>query len=105
MAADSLDRVKLDAVAEIVAAHSRLRTRLQATNAAQALLEASQLAHDAASAAYQRGVGSLTDVLAADRQLLQARISLADADGAARAASVDLALACGNLGTAPGQGD
>ena len=105
MAADSLDRVKLDAVAEIVAAHSRLRTRLQATHAAQALLEASQLAHDAASAAYQRGVGSLTDVLAADRQLLQARISLADADGAARAASVDLALACGNLGTAPGQGD
>lgn len=103
MAADSLDRVKLDAVAEIVAAHSRLRTRLQATHAAQALLEASQLAHDAASAAYQRGVGSLTDVLAADRQLLQARISLAD--GAARAASVDLALACGNLGTAPGQGD
>jgi outer membrane protein TolC len=105
MAADSLDRVKLDAVAEIVAAHSRLRTRLQATHAAQALLEASQLAHDAASAAYQRGVGSLTDVLAADRQLLQARISVADADGAARAASVDLALACGNLGTAPGQGD
>lgn len=103
--ADSADevlkRVKLGAAQEVVMANSKLRTSLAAVAAAGALLDASQTTYDAALAAYRRGVGSSTDVLTAERQLLEARDATADAHSAALAAAATLALACGSLGASP----
>ncbi|WP_267221262.1 TolC family protein [Dyella silvae] len=100
-AEDALERVKLGAAQEVVMAHSKLRTSLAAMAAAQALLDASQTTYDAALAAYRRGVGSSTDVLTAERQLLEARDATADAHSAALSAAATLALVCGSLGSAP----
>lgn len=100
--ADAFERVKLDAVTNIVGAASRLRTAAETVKAAQAWVDAATLAHDAANAAYQRGVGTLSELASADSQLLQARMAGVDADNAARIASVEFAFACGTLGTAPG---
>ncbi|WP_198670323.1 TolC family protein [Dyella sp. C9] len=100
-ATETLDRVKLDAAQEVVMTSSRLRTSLSAASAAHALLNASQVTYDAALAAFRRGVGSSTDVLTAERQLLVARNAVADAHSAALSAAATLALACGTLGAAP----
>lgn len=93
-------RVALDAISAVVNADTHLRTSLEAIKASRTLLEASQTAYDAALASYQHGVGTITDVLTADRQLLEARIAISEADSNARSASATLALACGELGEA-----
>lgn len=100
-AAEALDRVKLDAAQEVVMTSSKLRTSLSAASAAHALLDASQVTYDAALAAFRQGVGSSTDVLMAERQLLEARNAAVDAHGAALSAAATLALASGVLGSAP----
>lgn len=100
-AEETLSRVKLDAAQEIVMASSRLRTSIAAASASQSLLAASQVTYDASLAAFRQGVGSSTDMLMAQRQLLEARNATADAHSAALSAAATLALACGTLGAAP----
>jgi outer membrane protein len=100
-AAEALERVKLGAAQEVVAATSKLRTSLAAVTASRELLNASQVTYDAALAAFRHGVGSSTDMLTAERQLLEARNAAADAHSAALSAAATLALACGTLGAAP----
>ncbi len=100
--ADAFERVRLDAVADVIGAGTRLRTAVEAVKAAQAWGDAADLAYDAALAAYQHGVGTLTELAGADSQRLQARMAAVDADSAARIASVAFAFACGSLGAAPG---
>jgi outer membrane protein len=100
-AAETLDRVKLDAAQEVAMATSKLHTSLAAVSATQALLDASQVTYDAALAAFRRGVGSSTDVLVAERQLLEARDAAVDAHSTALSAAATLALVCGSLGQAP----
>jgi outer membrane protein len=98
---EALDRVKLDAAQEVAMASSKLHTSLAAVSAAHALLDASQVTYDAALAAFRRGVGSSTDILVAERQLLEARDAAVDAHSAALSAAATLALVCGKLGQAP----
>jgi outer membrane protein TolC len=100
-AAETLDRAKLGAAQEVVMANSKLRTSIAAVVATKALLDASQMTYDAALAAFRHGVGSSTDMLAAERQLLEARDLAADAHSATLSAAATLALACGALGKAP----
>ena len=100
-AAEVLNRAKLGASQEVVMANSKLRTSLAAVAATRALLDASQTTYDAALAAFRHGVGSSTDMLAAERQLLEARNLAADAHSATLSAAATLALACGALGKAP----
>lgn len=100
-ASETLNRAKLSASQEIVMANSKLRTSIAAVAASKALLDASQTTYDAALAAFRHGVGSSTDMLAAERQLLEARNIAADAHSAALSAAATLALACGSLGKAP----
>lgn len=100
-AAEALDRVKLDAAQEVVMADSKLHTSLAAVSATRALLDASEVTYDAAFAAFRRGVGSSTDILVAERQLLEARNAAVDAHSAALSAAATLALACGSLGQVP----
>lgn len=99
----ALDRAKDDAVREIVMANNALRTSLAAHEAAGELRSSAQTTFDATLAAYRSGVGSATEVLIAERQLLEARTVLSDARSAALSAAASLALATGALGTAPGR--
>ncbi|WP_345817416.1 TolC family protein (plasmid) [Paraburkholderia sp. PREW-6R] len=103
--ADSADarltHVRDEAVREIVLADNSLRTSLSAYQASKSLASAAQTTFDAALAAYQHGVGSITDLTLADTQLLQAKNATTDAYSAALSAAATLALATGVLGAAP----
>ncbi|WP_322072031.1 TolC family protein [Paraburkholderia bannensis] len=93
-----------EAVRQIVSAQNTLATSLEANNAAKALLDATQTTYDAAFAAYRHGVGSITDALLAQNQLLAAQNAYADSYSAALAAAATLALATGEIGAAPPDG-
>lgn len=94
-------RVKEEAVRQIVQAQNGLRTSLEAYAAAQSLLDAARTTYDAALDAYRNEVGSATDVLMAERALLEARNALTAARSASLSAAATLALATGELGSAP----
>ena len=100
-AAATLDRVREEAVRQIVAAQNTLETSLAAHDASIALAQAAQTSFDAAFDAYRRGVGSITAVTVAQTQLLQAQAASNDAHSAALAAAATLAFATGALGAAP----
>ncbi|WP_374570095.1 TolC family protein [Phenylobacterium sp.] len=97
----TLDRVKQQALDQILMSRNALHTALETYSAAQALLTAAQTTYDASLAAYRNEVGSSTDVVAAERQLLEARDLTTDARSAALSAAATLALAAGTLGSAP----
>lgn len=96
-----LDRVRQQAVLQIVVAQDTLRSALAAAEAAQLLQTTAATTHDAALDAYRNGVGTVTAVALADTQMLLAGQALADARAAAQSAAVTLALATGTLGAAP----
>jgi outer membrane protein TolC len=96
-----LSRVRDEAVREIVVASNALRTSLAAYSASEALTTASQTTFDAALDAYRNGVGSITDLTAAESQLLQAKNAASDAYSTALSAAATLGLATGALGSAP----
>ena len=96
-----LTRVRDDAVRQIVLADNALHTSLSAHAASEALQSAAQTTFDAALAAYRSGVGTVTDVMMAQTQLLQARNATTEAYSAALSAAATLALATGALGEAP----
>jgi outer membrane protein TolC len=100
-AAATLDRVREEAVRQIVAAQNTLETSLAAHDASIALAQAAQTSFDAAFDAYRHGVGSITAVTLAQTQLLQAQAASNDAHSAALAAAATLAFATGALGAAP----
>jgi outer membrane protein len=103
--ADSADarltQVREDAVRQIVLANNALHTSLSAHAASQTLELAARTTFDSALAAYRNGVGSITDLTLAETQLLQARNASTDAYSTALSAAATLALATGELGTAP----
>jgi outer membrane protein len=85
-----------------VAARNTLKTSLSAYAASTALATAAQITFNAALTAYRNGVGSITDVTLAERQLLVAKNAATDAYSTALSAAATLALAAGALGFAPG---
>lgn len=97
----TLDRVRNDAIQQIVVANNVLNTSLAAHDASEELRSAAQTTFDAALAAYRSGVGTSTEVLVAERQLLEARNAYSDSYSAALSAAATLALATGSLGTSP----
>ncbi len=96
-------RTTQEAVRQIVAGQNTLQTSLTSHEAAQALVSAAQTTYDAALAAYRHGVGSITDVLLAQNQLLLGKNAYVDAYSGARTAAATLALATGAIGAAPTQ--
>lgn len=100
-AAATLVEVRDQAIRDIVTADNGLRTALAAHAASATLLDAAQTSYDAALAAYRHGVGSLTEVATAETQLADAQSTRSDAYSAALSAAASLALATGELGTAP----
>ncbi len=100
-AAARLDRIRQDAVRQIVLADNTLRTSLSAYAASQSLAAAAQKTFDSALAGYRSGVSSITELNLAQTQLLQAKNASSDAHSAALSAAATLALATGALGQAP----
>jgi outer membrane protein TolC len=103
-ASAQLTRTREEAVRQVVAAQSALSTSLASNDAAKALVAAAQTTYDAAFAAYRHGVGSITDALLAQNQLIAAQDASADSYSAALSAAASLALATGEIGTAPANG-
>lgn len=93
-----LTRTQEEAVREIVGAQNALRTSLASQAAAKALVAASQTTYDAAFAAYKHGVGSITDTLRAQNQLLAAQNACTDSASTSLSAAATLALATGMMG-------
>ena len=87
-------------VRQIGFARNTLKTSLAAHSASTTLAAAAQTTFDAALAAYRNGVGSITDVTTAERQLLAAKNVATDAPNTAFSAAATLALAAGALGGA-----
>lgn len=99
-----LARSREEAVRQIVAAQNTLQTSLSAQAAAKDLLAAAQTTYDAAFDAYRHGVGSVTDALLAQNQLLAAKNADADSYSGALSAAAALALATGSVDSIPTQG-
>jgi outer membrane protein TolC len=99
----TLLQIRNEAARQIVVARNTLKTSLSAFSAATALVTAAQTTFDAALAAYRNGVGSITDVALAERQLLVGKNAATDAYSTAVSAAATLALAAGVLGSAPRQ--
>lgn len=99
-ASAQLTRTKQEAVRQVVVAQNALSTSLASNDAAKALVAAAQTTYDAAFAAYRRGVGSITDALLAQNQLIAAQNAYADSFSAALSAAASLAFATGEIGAA-----
>jgi outer membrane protein TolC len=99
----TLTQIRNEAARQIIVARNTLKTSLSAYTAAIALAAAAQTTFDAALASYRDGVGSITDVTLAERQLLAAKNAKTDAYSTALSSAATLALAAGALGAAPSQ--
>jgi outer membrane protein TolC len=100
-AGTSLVQIRNEAVRQIVLASNTLKTSLSAYSASTALTAAARTTFNSALAAYRNGVGSISDVTTAERQLLAAKNSTTDAYSTALSAAATLALAAGTLGGPP----
>ncbi len=97
----ALIKTQNEAVRQIVLSDNAVRTSLSAYTASTALNSAAQTTFDAALDAYRNGVGSVTDAILSQTQLLQANNARADAYSTSLSAAATLALAVGALGEAP----
>jgi outer membrane protein len=97
----TLTQIRNEAARQIVVARNTLKTSLSAYRASTALAAAAQTTFNAALTAYRNGVGSITDVTLAERQLLVAENTATDSYSTALSAAATLALASGVLGSAP----
>jgi outer membrane protein len=96
----TLTQIRNEAARQIIVAKNTLKTSLSAYNASTALAQAAQITFDSALAAYRNGVGSISDVTTAERQLLAAKNAATDAYSTALSAAATLALAAGAIGKA-----
>ena len=94
----TLTQVRNEAARQIIAAKNTLKTSLSAYRASTVLAAAAQTTFNAALTAYRNGVGTITDVTLAERQLLVAKNAATDAYSTALSAAATLALAAGTLG-------
>lgn len=100
-AGQRLERIRQDAVRQIVLADNALHTALESHSASEALVAAAQKTFDSALNSYRSGEGTVTDLNLAQTQLLQAKNASADSHSAALSAAATLAFATGALGEAP----
>ena len=91
----------LDAVREIVVAQNAITSSIAAMNAARVLVEASRTAYDAAVASYEHGVGTITETIVTQTQLLQAKLAFDNTYSSALSSAATWAFATGALGGAP----
>ena len=97
----TLTQIRNEAARQIIMARNILKTSLSAYSAATELTAAAQTTFNSALTAYRNGVGSISDVTLAERQLLVAKNAATDAYSTALSAAATLALAAGTLGGPP----
>jgi outer membrane protein TolC len=85
------------AIREVWTGYIAFRTALQKEHAAEALLQAANTSYSASLDAYKYGVKNLVDVLTAEKQLAQARLSSVSARSQLLLEAVDLDFVTGNL--------
>jgi outer membrane protein len=96
-AEDELTAIHDQTTREVWTAYIAFRTALRKHDAAVALLESANAAYSASLDAYKYGVKNLVDVLTAENQLAQARLSNVSARSELFLAAVNLEFATGNL--------
>ncbi|MBK0329778.1 TolC family protein [Rhodobacteraceae bacterium F11138] len=85
------------AAREIILASNALTSALAAHEAASEVRSAAQVTHDAAFEAFNNGLGTMTDLTAAEDVLLDASQAQADAHASALIAASSMAFALGNM--------
>jgi outer membrane protein TolC len=96
-AQDELTEKRDQATREVWTAYIAFRTALRKQQAAVALLEAANGSYSASLEAYKYGVKNLIDVVTAERQLAQARLSGVSARSQLFLEAVELEFVTGNL--------
>lgn len=96
-AEDELTEKKDQATREVWTAYIAFKTALRKQQAAVSLLEAANESYGASLEAYKYGVKNLIDVVTAERQLAQARLSGVSARSQLLLEAVDLEFVTGNL--------
>jgi outer membrane protein TolC len=96
-AKDELTEKHDEATRQVWTAYISFRTALRKEDAAVALLESANSSYSASLDAYKYGVKNLIDVVTAERQLAQARLSSVSARSQLLLEAVDLEFVTGNL--------
>ncbi len=96
-AADELTEIHDQTTREVWTAYIAFQTALRKHEAALALLDAANASYSASLDAYKYGVRNLVDVVTAENQLAQARLSNVSARSELFLEAVDLEFATGNL--------
>ncbi|MEJ0090305.1 MAG: TolC family protein [Limisphaerales bacterium] len=98
--AAQLSALQLKAMREVWKSYVDVKTALVQYEAAQALLAASQDSYDANITKYENGLGTLIDLLAAERELAHARTSIVESRAELLDAAAALAFAMGDSNAA-----
>jgi outer membrane protein len=96
-AQDELTTIHDETTREVWTAYIAFRTALRKHDAAVALLESANASYSASLDAYKYGVKNLVDVVTAEKQLAQARLSSVSARSELFLEAVNLEFATGNL--------
>ena len=96
-AQDEMTELRDQATREVWTAYIAFRTGVKKEQAAEALLESASTSYSASLDAYQYGVKNLVDVLTAEKQLAQARLSGVSARSQLFLEAVNLEFVTGNL--------
>jgi len=96
-AEDELSAIHDKTTREVWTAYIAFRTALRKHDAAVALLESANASYSASLEAYKYGVKNLVDVVTAEKQLAQARLSSVSARSELFLEAVNLEFATGNL--------
>jgi len=96
-AQDAMTELRDQATREVWTAYIAFRTAVRKEQAARALLDSASTSYSASLDAYQYGVKNLVDVLTAEKQLAQARLSSVSARSQLFIEAVNLEFVTGNL--------
>ena len=96
-ASDDMTELRDKATREVWTAYISFRAAVKKEQAAMALLDSASTSYSASLDAYQYGVKNLVDVLTAEKQLAQARLSSVSARSQLFLEAVDLEFVTGNL--------
>ena len=96
-ALDQMTEFRDQATREVWTAYISFRTAVRKEQAAEALLDSANSSYSASLDAYQYGVKNLVDVLTAEKQLAQARLSSVSARSQLFLQGVNLEFVTGNL--------
>ena len=99
--AAELSALQLKALREVWKSYVDVKTALVQYEAAQALLAASQDSYDANITKYENGLGTLIDLLAAERELASARTTIVGSRAELLESAATLAFAVGDSNTMP----